>query len=33
MAQPDLSEALVIVLMSVAMFFLAGAEVLAVRDR
>jgi len=28
MAQPDLSEALVIVLMSVAMFFLAGAEVL-----
>jgi cell division protein FtsW len=28
MAQPDLSEALVIVLMSVAMFFLAGAELL-----
>jgi len=28
MAQPDLSEALVIVLMSVAMFFVAGAELL-----
>lgn len=28
MAQPDLSEALVIVLMSVAMFFLAGADLL-----